>query len=88
MFLEIHDPTQINRQGPDIGEQYRSAVFYMNGYQEEIAMRLLQILKDKGYNIATELTKASEFYEAESYHQDYYFEKGTLPYCHGYVKRF
>ncbi len=88
MFFEIHDPTQINRQGPDIGEQYRSAVFYMNEYQEEIAMRLLQILKDKGYNIATELTKASEFYEAEGYHQDYYFEKGTLPYCHGYVKRF
>ncbi len=87
-FLEIHDPTQLNRQGPDIGEQYRSGIFYMNEYQREIAEKLLNILKDKGYDIATELTRAGEFYEAEKYHQDYYFEKGTLPYCHGYVKRF
>ncbi len=87
-FLEIHDPTQVNRQGPDIGEQYRSAIFYMNDYQKKIAEKLLNILRDKGYDIATELTKAGEFYEAEKYHQDYYFEKGTTPYCHGYVKRF
>jgi len=87
-FLEIHDPTQVNRQGPDIGEQYRSGIFYMNEYQREIAQKLLNILRDKGYDIATELTRAGEFYEAEKYHQDYYFDKGTLPYCHGYVKRF
>lgn len=87
-FLEIHDPTQINRQGPDIGEQYRSAIFYMNEYQRKIADKLLNILREKGYDISTQLTRASEFYEAESYHQDYYFEKGTTPYCHGYVKRF
>jgi len=87
-FLEIHDPTQVNRQGPDIGEQYRSAIFYMNDYQREIARKLLNILRDKGYDIATELTKADEFYDAEKYHQDYYFEKGSTPYCHGYVKRF
>ncbi|MDT8402011.1 MAG: bifunctional methionine sulfoxide reductase B/A protein [Bacteroidales bacterium] len=87
-FLEIHDPTQVNRQGPDVGEQYRSGIFYMNEYQREIAEKLLNILKDKGYDIATELTRAGEFYDTEKYHQDYYFEKGTLPYCHGYVKRF
>lgn len=87
-FLEIHDPTQINRQGPDIGEQYRSGIFYMNEYQRKIAEKLLNILREKGYDISTQLTRASEFYEAEKYHQDYYFEKGTTPYCHGYVKRF
>ena len=87
-FLEIHDPTQVGRQGPDIGEQYRSGIFYMNEYQRQIAQKLLNILRDKGYDIATELTRASEFYEAEKYHQDYYFEKGSTPYCHGYVKRF
>ena len=88
MFLEIHDPTQLNRQGPDMGEQYRSGIFFMNEYQRETAQKLLNILRDKGYDIVTELTKADEFYEAEKYHQDYYFEKGSLPYCHGYVKRF
>ena len=87
-FLEIHDPTQVGRQGPDIGEQYRSGIFYMNEYQRQIAQKLLNILRDKGYDIATELTRASEFYEAEKYHQDYYFDKGSTPYCHGYVKRF
>ncbi len=87
-FLEIHDPTQVGRQGPDIGEQYRSGIFYMNEYQRQIAQKLLNILRDKGYDIATELTMASEFYDAEKYHQDYYFEKGSTPYCHGYVKRF
>lgn len=87
-FLEIHDPTQINRQGPDIGEQYRSAIFYMNEYQRKIAEILLNILREKGYDISTQLSRASKFYEAEKYHQDYYFEKGTTPYCHGYVKRF
>ena len=87
-FLEIHDPTQVNRQGPDIGDQYRSGIFFMNDYQRDMAQKLINILKGKGYDIATELTKAGEFYEAEKYHQDYYFEKGTLPYCHSYVKRF
>jgi len=87
-FLEIHDPTQVNRQGPDLGEQYRSGIFYMNEYQRETAEKLLNILREKGYDIATELTRAGDFYETENYHQDYYFEKGTMPYCHGYAKRF
>jgi peptide methionine sulfoxide reductase msrA/msrB len=88
LFLEIHDPTQAGRQGPDIGDQYRSAIFYMNDDQKLIAEKCLNILKSKGYNIATEVTQASEFYPAEAYHQDYYFNNGKVPYCHGYTKRF
>ena len=88
LFLEIHDPTQAGRQGPDIGNQYRSAIFYMNDDQKQIAEKCLNILKSKGYNIATELTEATEFYPAEGYHQDYYFNNGKVPYCHGYTKRF
>jgi peptide methionine sulfoxide reductase msrA/msrB len=88
LFLEIHDPTQVDRQGPDIGDQYRSEIFYMNEAQKKIAETSLNILKSKGLKIATALTKASEFYPAENYHQDYYFNNGKVPYCHAYTKRF
>jgi peptide methionine sulfoxide reductase msrA/msrB len=88
LFLEIHDPTQTGGQGPDIGNQYRSEIFYLNNDQKNIALKDLKILRDKGYKIATTVTKASEFYPAEDYHQDYYFNNGKLPYCHGYTKRF
>jgi peptide methionine sulfoxide reductase msrA/msrB len=88
LFFEIHDPTQWNRQGPDMGEQYRSAVFYLNDKQKEIAEKLIKILKDKGYKVVTEVKKATTFWKAEEYHQDYYEHKGTTPYCHGYIKRF
>jgi peptide methionine sulfoxide reductase msrA/msrB len=88
VFFEIHDPTQVNRQGPDIGEQYRSEIFYLNDVQKQTAEKLIRILEEKGYRIATRVTKATEFYAAEKYHQDYYANKGTLPYCHGYTKRF
>lgn len=88
LFLEIHDPTQVGGQGPDLGDQYRSEIFYMNDEQKKIADTNLGILKSKGLKIATAVTKASEFYEAEDYHQDYYFRNGKLPYCHAYTKRF
>jgi peptide methionine sulfoxide reductase msrA/msrB len=88
LFLEIHDPTQLGRQGPDIGDQYRSEIFYMNDDQKKIAEENLKILKSKGLIITTALTKASEFYPAEAYHQDYYFNNGKVPYCHTYTKRF
>lgn len=88
LFFEIHDPTQVNRQGPDIGMQYRSEVFYRNDSQKKTAEDLIAILKNKGYKVATKVTKASTFWPAEDYHQDYYEHKGTLPYCHGYTKRF
>ena len=88
MFFETHDPTQWNHQGPDWGEQYRSAVFYRNEEQKEIAGKLIGRLKEKGFKVVTELIPAKTFWKAEDYHQDYYDHKGTTPYCHGYVKRF
>ena len=88
LFLEIHDPTQEDRQGPDIGNQYRSGIYYVNEEQRVIANKYLNILREKGYKIATELTAATDFYDAEEYHQDYYSGNGKLPYCHGYTKRF
>lgn len=87
-FFEIHDPTQLNRQGPDIGKQYRSAIFYRDESQKMIAEKLIGILKDKGYKVVTEVTKADTFWEAEKYHQDYYQTNGKEPYCHIYQKRF
>ena len=87
-FFEIHDPTQKNGQGPDIGKQYRSAIFYQNEEQKQITEKLIDQLKNKGYKVATKLLPAKTFYPAEDYHQDYYFKKGSVPYCHAYVKRF
>lgn len=88
LFFEIHDPTQMNRQGPDIGIQYRSAIFYVSDEQKEIAENLINELKRKGYNVVTELVKATEFWVGESYHQQYYEKNGNHPYCHRYEKRF
>ena len=88
LFFEIHDPTQVDRQGPDYGEQYRSEIFYLNSDQKQIAEKLIKTLQGNGYKVATKVTMASEFYKAENYHQNYYSNKGTLPYCHGYTKRF
>jgi peptide methionine sulfoxide reductase msrA/msrB len=88
LFLEIHDPSQVGGQGPDIGDQYRSEIFYLNAEQKSIAEKNINVLKAKGMKIATAITKASEFYPAETYHQDYYFNNGKVPYCHSYTKRF
>lgn len=88
LFMEIHDPTQVGGQGPDIGDQYRSEIFYLNDDQKAIAEKDINILKAKGLKIATAITKATEFYQAEAYHQDYYFNNGKVPYCHAYTKRF
>ena len=88
MFFETHDPTQWNHQGPDFGEQYRSAVFYRNEEQKEITEKLISLLKAKGFKVVTEVIPAKTFWKAEDYHQDYYEHKGATPYCHGYVKRF
>ncbi len=88
LFFEIHDPTQWNHQGPDRGEQYRSAVFYRNEEQKKITDKLISQLKANGYAVVTEVKPAGKFWKAEDYHQDYYNHKGSEPYCHGYVKRF
>ncbi len=88
LFFEIHDPTQVNRQGPDIGEQYKSVVFYADEEQKKTAEKLIGLLKAKGFKVATELRPAKEFWPAEDYHQDYYAKTGKQPYCHRPVKRF
>jgi peptide methionine sulfoxide reductase msrA/msrB len=88
LFFETHDFTQLNRQGPDIGKQYRSAIFYLNDQQKETAEKLVKELKKKGYNVKTEITKAGKFWPGEEYHQDYYEKTGKSPYCHIYRKIF
>ena len=88
LFFEFHDPTQSDGQGPDIGPQYRSEIFYTLPGQKIIAENLIEQLKSGGFDVVTKLTKAEQFWEAEEYHQNYYDKKGELPYCHGYVKRF
>lgn len=88
LFFETHDFTQLNRQGPDIGMQYRSAIFYLDEKQRQIAAGLVQTLKNKGFNVKTEITPAGKFWPAEQYHQDYYKNNGKTPYCHVYRKIF
>jgi len=88
LFFEIHDPTQKNGQGPDIGEQYQSVIFYTNEEQKKTAQKLIDILSEKGYDVVTRLEKAHTFWEAEEYHQDYYQKTGKTPYCHVRIKRF
>lgn len=88
LFFETHDFTQIDRQGSDIGTQYRSGIFYSTEKQKKEAEELILILTKKGYEVATEVTKATEFWEAEDYHQDYYSKTGKTPYCHIYKKIF
>ncbi len=88
IFFEIHDPTQPDGQGPDIGSQYRSAIFYADQNQKHTAEKLLEILRSKGYQPVTRLFPLDTFWPAENYHQQYYIRKGTQPYCHRRVKRF
>ncbi|MCJ7812496.1 peptide-methionine (S)-S-oxide reductase MsrA, partial [bacterium] len=88
LFFETHDFTQMNRQGPDIGEQYRSGIFYLNDEQKKAAQELIHQLEKKNYNVVTEVTNATTFWEAEDYHQDYYEKTNGAPYCHAYRKIF
>ena len=88
LFFEIHDPEQTDGQGPDIGSQYLSAIFYHNEEERKTAQKLVDILTNKGYKIATSLVEVSPFYEAEGFHQDYYARTGKTPYCHIYKKIF
>jgi peptide methionine sulfoxide reductase msrA/msrB len=88
LFFSIHDPTQLNRQGPDVGVQYGSAVFYLDLEQKKIALKLIDELREKGFDVVTKVREAGVFYPAEDYHQKYYEKKGGTPYCHVFVKRF
>lgn len=87
-FLEIHDPTQADGQGPDIGEQYKSVIFYSTEDEKKVAEKLLGLLKTKGLKTATAVKEIQKFWPAEDYHRDYYNKKKSLPYCHSYIKRF
>jgi len=88
LFFETHDFTQTDGQGPDIGSQYLSCLFYTDETEKATALRYIRLLEAKGYQVATQLRPASVFWVAEDYHQQYYEHKGALPYCHLYRKIF
>lgn len=79
-FWRLHDPTQLNRQGPDVGTQYRSAIFYTNEEQKKIAIESKNEFDKSGVfkkKAVTEIVKADAFYPAEDYHQDYIAKTGA-----------
>ena len=78
-FFELHDPTTLNRQGPDIGTQYRSAAYFSNDDEKQIIERKINALNESGIftsKVVTEIEAISDFYNAEDYHQDYYKKRG------------
>jgi peptide-methionine (S)-S-oxide reductase len=83
-FWQSHDPTQLNRQGNDIGTQYRSVIFYHNEEQHKLAEKYKKLLNESGAyesEIVTEISALTEFYKAEEDHQNYFNENGSQPYC-------
>jgi len=83
-FWDSHDPTQLNRQGADVGTQYRSVIFYHGDQQRELAEVSKKALDASGQldrPVVTEITEAGEYYPAEGYHQDYYRNNSSAPYC-------
>lgn len=88
LFFETHNFTQTDGQGPDIGSQYLSAIFYQDDSEYQTAQKYADILKEKGFEVATALRKAETFWPAEDYHQHYYDKNGSTPYCHIYRKIF
>jgi peptide-methionine (S)-S-oxide reductase len=83
-FWQSHDPTQLNRQGNDIGTQYRSVIFYHNEHQKELAEKYKKELNASGawdQPIVTEISPLKNFYKAEDYHQNYFNQNGDQPYC-------
>lgn len=88
VFFVLHDPTTLNRQGGDIGTQYRSAIFYHTPEQQQTAGEVIRELDaEKIWNapIVTEVTAAPEFYVAEDYHQEYFVQNANQPYCQAVV---
>ncbi len=84
VFFTVHDPTSLNRQGADVGTQYRSVIFYRNEHQRKIAKDIIDALnKEQVYDkpIVTQLEPFTKFYKAEDYHQDYYNQNKNAPYC-------
>ncbi|EKD81077.1 MAG: Methionine-R-sulfoxide reductase/methionine-S-sulfoxide reductase, partial [uncultured bacterium] len=82
LFFEIHDFSQTDGQGPDLGEQYKSAIFVQNPEQQKTAEEITAQLRNMGYEVATEIRSAAKFWPAEAYHQNYYEKTGKSPYCH------
>ena len=84
VFFATHDPTTLNRQGNDVGTQYRSEIFYHNEAQKKIAQNYMELLANEAVfdkKIVTKLSEATTFYEAEDYHTNYYNENKTQGYC-------
>ena len=84
VFFTVHDPTTLNCQGDDVGTQYRSAIFYHSPEQKQIAHEVIEeITSERLYDnpIVTEVTEFAEFYPAEGYHQEYFANNPTQPYC-------
>ncbi len=84
VFFAIHDPTTLNRQGNDVGTQYRSAIFYHSPDQQKTAQAVIEALtKDQVFDtpIVTQVVPATAFYEAEAYHQEYFARNPAQPYC-------
>lgn len=81
VFFTTHDPTTLNRQGNDVGTQYRSVVYYFNDEQKQQAEKIIQDLENDGLNIVTELSPAPTFYPAEEYHQNFYARNPSQGYC-------
>ncbi len=88
LYYETHDFEQVGGQGPDIGEQYQSVVFYTSEQQKQMVEKYIHLLSEMGYKPATQLIPAPEFWSAEDYHQEYYEKKNGVPYCHAYKKIF
>lgn len=88
LFFEIHDPSQTDGIGPDIGPQYRSQIFYFDEEQYHTAVGVMELLRSKGYEVNTTLRPVQHFWEGEEYHQDYYNKTGDEPYCHIRTKKF
>lgn len=82
LFFEMHDFTQTNGQGVDIGPQYRSVIFYNSPYQRQVAETVMHSLTIRGYHVATMLIPVTTFWKAEDYHQHYYETQGGMPACH------
>ncbi|GAA5631294.1 peptide methionine sulfoxide reductase MsrA [Acinetobacter calcoaceticus] len=81
VFFTTHDPTTLNRQGNDIGTQYRSVIYYFDDEQKQQAEQAIQSLEDEGLNIVTELSPVPTFYPAEEYHQNFFARNPSQGYC-------
>ncbi len=87
IFFEIHDPTTLNRQGNDVGTQYRSSIFYHTSNQKELAENIKnKVQSDFGNKIVTEITAFEKFYIAEDYHQNYYNNNKNAAYCNFVIR--